>query len=1173
MDLNFVLGIVAAIAVVAFLIFVVIGRRLEWRLSLIVAVLSICAVGLGMHKSEETGQWENRLKLGLDLAGGTSLLYEINIPEGANADEVIDRTIEVLQNRVDPEGVRSLTWRKEAGNRIEIQMPRPSAEVDRKRSQLQDLEERIEKQNITRAEVRDTLNLSGAAFDEAVAKLTRGVEGRRALFEQLKSQYDAYQAARAALEGVEDEDARIDLAGKVALAQKRYEEALAAVLNTNLTPSQLRRVMARSDSPPAEGQASPRQKGLTELKESHPLRTDQIEAFVEAYNGYAAVKGPLDDPADLIRLLKGAGVLEFRITVTAEEAPDIETLREQLAERGPRAMDAGDRIWVRIDDVSMFADDADDRERLEADPIAYMAERYGLLATTYDADIYVLLWNTLDKSLTKRPEQEGWSVTSTQRWQDENGYPAVLFNMNPRGARLLAELTGPHQRRNMAMILDGGIISTPQINARLSDTVVVSGGRTGFSNREQDYLVRTLDAGALQARLSPEPIAIRTVGPNLGADNLAKGLESARDALIIVAIFMIIYYFLSGSIAGVALVANIVIILGVMSLYEAAFTLPGIAGIVLTIGMCVDANVLIFERIREELLAGSEPSTSLRLGYQRAFSSIIDSNITNLIVCVILYQTATVEVRGFAVTLGVGICATLFTSLFMTRAIFDLLFRFSPKTSKLMAQLPSTATVVDRILTPNIRWINKRFGFFAVSGVLLVASLVMVGQRGIEMLDIEFRAGTEVAFELAEGETLPLDEVRQRVAGIAERNPELEELANATVVSLGDDVTGDREFAGFSVVSTEQDADLVSDAIKTEFRDVLDVQAQLNFAGEDIEDHRAAPIYPVTAGTLGQVINRDSAADISSFRGGVAMVVEDIEPAATLDDIRGRLKAMRLQPDFEGLGFPETTVVGLSASPDDVTRYTDVAVVVASEQANYFTDTDAWEQLAANEWRLAREALTRDTSLSKVSNFTPTVADTLRDQAIVALLLSFIAIVAYIWFRFGSLRYGLAAIAALGHDVIIALGCVAATHFIYQSAIGEALLVSEFKINLGLIAALLTIVGYSLNDTIVTFDRIRENRGKLAHATPAIIDKSINQNISRTVLTSFTTLLAVGTLYIFGGEGIRGFAFALLIGVFVGTYSSMAIACPLLTIGTGKTTQPARTESSRDATTPAPAAT
>jgi len=1170
MDLNVVLGIVAAIAFVAFFIFLAVGRRLEWRLTLIVGVLAFCAVGLDLHKSEETGEWQNGLKLGLDLAGGTSLLYEVNVPEDANADELIARTIEVLKKRVDPEGVRSLSWREEAGNRIEIQMPRPSKEVERKRSQLDNIEDSIEQRNITRAQVLDALKKSGIAFDESVAKLTKGVEGRADLLRQLKEHHDAFNTAKAAMEGVEDEDARIDMAGKVALAQKRYDEALAAVLNTNLSPGHLRRVLGRVDTATEEGELSPRQKGIEQLKAEHPLRTDDIEAFIEAYNAYAQVKGPLDDASDLIRLLKGAGVLEFRITVSPEEAPDIEDLRDQLQERGPSAMENNQRIWVKIDDVSMFADTTEARERFDADPVAYLRDARGLLAEKYGDEIYVLLWNTLDKSLANRPQQEGWSVTNTRRHQDENAYPAVLFNMNPRGARLLAELTGPNQGRNMAMVLDDAIMSTPTIQARLSDTVVVTGGRTGFSKREQDYLVRTFDAGALQARLSPEPIATRTVGPNLGADNLAKGLESARDALIIVALFMLVYYFLSGGLAGMALVANIIIILGVMSLYEAAFTLPGIAGIVLTIGMCVDANVLIFERIREELLAGSEPGAALRLGYQRAFSSIIDSNITNLIVCVILYQTATVEVRGFAVTLGVGICATLFTSLFMTRAIFDLLFRFSPKAKGLMAQLPSKVTAVDRLLTPNIKWINKRFAFFAISAVALVASLVMVVERGEEMLDIEFRAGTEVAFELAEGKTLPLDQVRQRVAALGEKGQAIEDLSNATVVSLGDDVTGNREFSGFSVVSTVQDADAVSDAIKTEFADVLDVQSELNFARQEVENYKEAPVYPVTAGSLGQVINADSGADVSEHLGGVAIAVRDIQPAATIDDIKDRLRAMRLQPDFESLGFPEISVVGLSTAAGDVSRYTDVAIVVSSENANYFNNTATWERMAQDEWRLVREALSRDTSLSKVSNFTPSVANTLRDQAIVALLLSFIAIVAYIWFRFGSLRYGLAAIAALAHDVIIALGCVAATHFIYQSAIGEALLVSEFKLNLGLIAALLTIVGYSLNDTIVTFDRIRENRGKLAHATPAIIDKSINQNISRTALTSFTTLLAVAMLYVFGGEGIRGFAFALIIGVVVGTYSSLAIACPILTMWTGKGGEQPKRDTEAAPTTSAP---
>ena len=205
----------------------------------------------------------------------------------------------------------------------------------------------------------------------------------------------------------------------------------------------------------------------------------------------------------------------------------------------------------------------------------------------------------------------------------------------------------------------------------------------------------------------------------------------------------------------------------------------------------------------------------------------------------------------------------------------------------------------------------------------------------------------------------------------------------------------------------------------------------------------------------------------------------------------------------------------------------------------------------------------RDTSLGSISNFSSQVSKTMTQQAIVAMALSLLAVVAYIWFRFGSLRYGLAAIVALVHDVTIALGCLGLAGLMYES-IGSVgiFLLSDFRIDLVLVAALLTIVGYSLNDTIVVFDRIRENRGRLAIATPQIINDSINQTISRTVLTSGTTLLAVFTLYAFGGIGVHGFAFAMLIGIIVGTYSSIAIAAPVLLIGGGGAVSiPSRTDS------------
>ena len=245
-------------------------------------------------------------------------------------------------------------------------------------------------------------------------------------------------------------------------------------------------------------------------------------------------------------------------------------------------------------------------------------------------------------------------------------------------------------------------------------------------------------------------------------------------------------------------------------------------------------------------------------------------------------------------------------------------------------------------------------------------------------------------------------------------------------------------------------------------------------------------------------------------------------------------------------------------SVDGESVYRSAAVVIgADSHTNYVENTEDFytngEGYAARVWQLVHGGLRRDTSLDSVSKISPQVSGTMRTRALVAMILSLLAIVAYIWIRFGSIRYGMAAIVALVHDVVITLGVLAIFGLIHDSALGRGLLLTDFKVNLALVAALLTIIGYSLNDTIVIFDRIRENRGRLAHTSATVLNTSINQTISRTVLTSGTTFLAVLTLYIFGGEGVHGFALAMLIGVIVGTYSSIAIAAPLLLIGGGKT--------------------
>jgi SecD/SecF fusion protein len=568
--------------------------------------------------------------------------------------------------------------------------------------------------------------------------------------------------------------------------------------------------------------------------------------------------------------------------------------------------------------------------------------------------------------------------------------------------------------------------------------------------------------------------------------------------------------------------------------------------------MAVDANVLIYERIREELEAGEKVAVAIRRGYEKALSTILDANITTLITCVVLYHTATADIKGFALVLGIGIVASLFTALFCTRVVFEIWLRVaSPKT---LPMLPTAFPAVRRLLSPNVNWIGLKNIFITCSAILVVLGLAMTVDRGKDILDIEFRSGTEVSFELAKGKTLTLEEVRNRLTeeAVKANIPELSG-EQARVVTVGD--SQGHTSSGFSVQTLKQDPTAVSKAIKEAFSDVLDEERPLTFDGVNAQRIGEAPVHIVNQANLGDVIGRPVNDDVSNFLGGIAIVLDNINPAVNEKDLTARIQRMRLQPAFEKLPYREFEIIGLdlASSTGSTPMYKSAVVVIRDQTTNYIDEPTAFTEdsqgLATTEWNLVREALTRDTSLGSVSSFSSQVSSTMKYKAIQAMALSLLAVVIYIWLRFGKITYGLAAIIALVHDVTITLGLLAISYYVYDTVFGAALLLSDFKVNLAIVAALLTIVGYSLNDTIVVFDRIRENRGRLAEATPQIINDSINQTISRTIMTSLTTLLAVIVLYIWGGDGVHGFAFAMLVGVFVGTYSSIAIASPILLIG------------------------
>ena len=1186
-----------------------------WKLVLVVAVLAVAALSLY--------PLDKRLKPGLDLAGGTVFVYQVDIKPGDDAKTIVESVIEVLRKRVDPSGVRNLIWRPLAGNRIEIQAPLAPKETVQLRKTFTKARESLQNENLRPARIDSSMRQSDAAQRQTElnaiaaenAELRQRLEAMAAAFDELRLATDAFDGADAELKAADAELAALPAdatdeqkaevqarvgqlaAGLEPLAdaerqvESRFSEARSAVFSWNVDPHELQTVLAPIDDwaglkPLQRTKAKETFNGeLTDLIALHPDREAPIRAVTDAHFEYVQVKGPLDDPNDLKALLRGAGVLEFRIGPSPDEVPDLADYRDRLHKQGPAAGANQPYRWFVIDDITQFADTEAERQALQASPETYFAnpQQLNMIGQGHRDQYYVLLGNTEYDSITE--SQSGWKLTNARYSIDRKGFPAVSFILNATGGRLMTQLTAPDERRfkPLAIVLDNRLITAPSINDKLATHIEVSRGG-GFSPRDQQYLVNTLNAGTLKARLSTDPISENTTGPQLGQDNLDRGFRAAYWGLIVVAAFMALYYLFGGLVADFALMSNMVLILGTMATLQATFTLPGIAGIVLTIGMAVDANVLIFERIREELQRKADVRTAVRLGYQKALVTILDANITTLITCLILGYTATAEVKGFAVTLGIGIVATLFTALFCTRVIVELSIEIGRMRS--LPMLPMLVPAIGTLLRPNLNWIGRRHAFFAVSGLLIAAGVATIAWRGEDMLDIEFRAGTKVAFQLKNGAdgkpmTLTLDEVRKRL-DLAGANPdfpipELTRKVGPSVVTLGNaDASGNTvKASAFSVATLSLDQHAVSTAIKLQFADVLEQEAPLTFHGAatgtdapDIREVGRHLVFPIKEAVLGRnpALDRpDVQNDVSDYLGGVAIILEGITPPETLQSLRNRISSMRQGPQFEDVAtWREYDLIGVEFADvqDDgqATFRSAVVVIAPDELTNYVQDDSKFyadpNGLAATEWKIVHSALRRDRSLDSVSSVSPQVSTTMKNRAVVAMALSLLAVVAYIWLRFGSLRYGLAAIAALVHDVVIALGLVAICGRLQDTAIGHALMFSDFKVNLALVAALLTIVGYSLNDTIVIFDRIRENRGRLATATPAIINESINQTISRTVLTSGTTLLAVLTLYIFGGEGVHGFAFAMLIGVFVGTYSSIAIAAPLLILGRGAEQQP-----------------
>ena len=788
-----------------------------------------------------------------------------------------------------------------------------------------------------------------------------------------------------------------------------------------------------------------------------------------------------------------------------------------------------------------------------ANPAAYFASRYKYVVEEYEGDYYMLCWDTRGLRMTQ--EDGRWKVDNSRRSVDQLGRPAIGFTMDASGANRLGELTGPNTGSNMAVLLDDEVYTAPRLNSRISSSGIIEGD---FSPEEIDYVVRVLTAGSLQAKISAEPISENTIAPDLGQDNLDAGVQAGIIALVVVSAFMIVYYLGYGVVAVLCLAANALLILGAIALSRASLTLPGIAGIILTFGMAVDANVLIYERIREELNGGLDLRQAVRIGYQKALSSIVDGNVTNLIVCFVLANVGTQEIKGFAITLGIGVICTMVSALFINHLIMSALV--DKIRIKKMSMLPMVIKPLERLLQPKINWIGLRWLFLIISTGYVGLGVFMIAYQGEEMLDTEFRGGTQVTMSLRHeviGDassprvTSTRVEIADRVHAIGEAQEEdspIHALRIAEIIPVNpesDGITSDK----FIIKTFADDRQAVGNAISAEFQDLLEAPPALSFRFSQADKSSAASVYPILSARLGDNIARPEYRNsISDYIGGVAILVEDIQPEVSLESIESRLDITRRKTDFSDLLGRKSEVVIVEGNPNAVKSF---VLLSLDEGLTYFDNADAWEsEIATREWDLVRAALTSSSDQLSVQNFSPAIAENFRATAFAAVLLSLLLILIYIWVRFGSVRYSAAAIIALTHDVLTAIGLIALAEIIYDhhmfTDLAQALLIEPFKIDLNLVAAMLTIIGYSLNDSIVIMDRIRENRGKLSYASKEVVNLSINETISRTVITSGTTLFAVLILYIYGGQGVRAFSFALLVGIVIGTYSSVAVAAPLV---------------------------
>ena len=775
------------------------------------------------------------------------------------------------------------------------------------------------------------------------------------------------------------------------------------------------------------------------------------------------------------------------------------------------------------------------------------------LASQNIVDVDVLLAS--ERAGKPYVEVNGSDLSTAKKSISTKGGYEVNFKMTVGGGDKLMRLTGANlptggTYRRMAILLDGRILSAPRLNSTIRGEGLIEGR---FSEKEVDFLVGILNSGALPGALQKTPISENTVGASMGLDAITKAGYASGLSLIFTILCVLIYYRFSGFIATFALLLNLGMIVACIILIKQPLTLSGIAGLVLSVGMSVDANVLVFERIREETEKKATPRMAIRNGFDRAWTTIFDSNLTTLITAVVLYFVGTEQIKGFAITLIIGLVISLFTAVFVTHKLFEVAEKMKFLSLGMMDYVNTgrRAFFGDK----DIDFMKYRFVCYAGSAVLIVGGLIATGIRGRQILDIDFNGGTSIVFTLDKG--MPAEEVRaisDRVFAIdSDKLPIQTSLTNVEMtghekntvykldVSLKDskDVTS-RLVEGFG---GDGKAKLITfDVI---VKPVANPQSDswTPKSGVRLVSFQETNTQTPTASTGAEVTtDKEVKSELPSDDASVKSSF-DLEFKSGKGDT-ARMNAMQVTDALiEAAEAVKTTLVAaqIEMVPKDATGWTKESLVGYTG----WTVTLPFDSTKASSIvEKMKEKLKTQPVWESVSKIESRVAGEMQRRAIGGLLLSLVFIIGYIWFRFQKLAYGIAAVVALLHDILITLGLIAVSHWLFKPF--GFLLIEDFKISLTTIAGFLTIIGYSLNDTIVVFDRIREVKGKAQNLTEQMVNASVTQTLSRTLLTSSTTIVAILLMYIFGGEGIHGFAFCLFIGIVVGTFSSIFIASPIL---------------------------